>query len=78
MELERFNKALLIKKQLDDLNYQLGVLKEVQFTSIRFGTNFNVFAPISISEDLFNKIKSDAIQDLEDQIQPLSIKFDHI
>lgn len=78
MEISKYNEAAIVIKKLDELNYQLGVLKDTSYTSIRFGTNYNVSTPINISEDLFNKIKELAIEDLNNQISPLSIKFDHL
>lgn len=78
MEIEKYKEAEKLRKKIDELNYQLDVVVKQEFSQIRFGGNYNVSIPVSISKDFFDKMKHEIIADLKNQLEPLTNQFEKL
>jgi len=75
MNQETFEEAVKINTQIKSVENEISVLKAQEPTTIRFGGNFNLSIPISISGNHFNKIISQAIEEKEHQLRQLMSLF---
>lgn len=75
MNRELFLQAQELDKQIQIIDHELRVLNEQTLCPVRFGTNFNVSIPITISEDTFFSFVSLLKTEKAKELFDLQIKF---
>ncbi len=80
MTIETFNTAKELKDNIDKLNYEIKVMRDVvpSDTPIRFGGNFNVSSPVSVDPKMMISFLYDMIAAKEKQVSELQEQFDKI
>lgn len=75
METNKFKEAVLLNDKIEKLKKEINELKNITYTTIRFGGNFNVSMPIDISIELFSDLIGTLLSSKEVELSETVDKF---